>query len=280
MAILLALLSALAYGISDFGAGVASRRSEAGVVSTIVLAIGLVCAAIATAIDPGVGARAGALLWGAASGLGGGAGTLALYQGLAVGRMTIVATLSAVLAAVVPAIVGLATGDSLHGATLVGDRDRDPGDRARLLALGPDRARRGSPQHRVRAAGGSRVRAAVHRARPRRHPLGGVAAGLQRARRARACWSRSASGRTHGSGGRRAGTSALIVAVGVIGGIAGLLFLAATGHGQLAIVAVVTSLYPAFTVLLARVLLAERWSRTQAIGLAVAAAAIVLVSLG
>ena len=68
MAILLALLSALAYGISDFGAGVASRRSEAGVVSMIVLAIGLVCAAIATAIDPGVGARAGALLWGAASG--------------------------------------------------------------------------------------------------------------------------------------------------------------------------------------------------------------------
>ena len=45
---------------------------------------------------------------------------------------------------------------------------------------------------------------------------------------------------------------ALIVAVGVVGGIAGLLFLAATGHGQLAIVAVVTSLYPAFTVLLAR----------------------------
>ena len=73
---------------------------------------------------------------------------------------------------------------------------------------------------------------------------------------------------------------ALIIGVGVIGGIAGLLFLAATGHGQLAIVAVVTSLYPAFTVLLARVFLAEHWSRPQAIGLAVAAAAIVLVSVG
>ena len=73
---------------------------------------------------------------------------------------------------------------------------------------------------------------------------------------------------------------ALIVGVGVIGGVAGLLFLAATGHGQLAIVAVVTSLYPAFTVLLARVFLAEHWSRTQVIGLAVAAAAIVLVSVG
>src|ERR1700743_2088937 len=120
MAIVLALLSALAYGVSDFGAGVARRRSDAGVVSTIVLAIGLGCGSIATAIDPGVGARAGALLWGAASGLGSGAGTLALYQGVAVGRMTIVATLSAILAAVVPALVGVATGDTLHGATLVG----------------------------------------------------------------------------------------------------------------------------------------------------------------
>jgi drug/metabolite transporter (DMT)-like permease len=73
---------------------------------------------------------------------------------------------------------------------------------------------------------------------------------------------------------------ALIVGVGVVGGVAGLLFLAATGHGQLAIVAVVTSLYPAFTVVLARVFLHERWSHTQVAGLAVAAAAIVLVSLG
>ena len=49
MAIVLALLSALAYGISDFGAGVASRRSDAGVVSPILLAIGLVCAGVAVA---------------------------------------------------------------------------------------------------------------------------------------------------------------------------------------------------------------------------------------
>jgi drug/metabolite transporter (DMT)-like permease len=87
--------------------------------------------------------------------------------------------------------------------------------------------------------------------------------------------------RAYGRVGRPPGADlALIVGVGVIGGTAGLLFLAATGHGQLAIVAVVTSLYPAFTVLLARAFLAERWSRTQVIGLAVAAAAIVLVSVG
>jgi uncharacterized membrane protein len=279
MAILLALLSALAYGISDFGAGVASRRSEAGVVSTIVLAIGLACAAIATAIDPGVGARAGALLWGAASGLGGGAGTLALYQGLATGRMTIVATLSAILAAVVPAIVGLATGDSLHGATLVGIVIAIPA--IALVSWHSDATERGE------------ARASVVYGL-----LAGLAfallfIGLDRAGTRSGAWPLLSSEvvglvvlvpfgvRAYARVGLPASRDvALIVGVGVIGGVAGLLFLAATGHGQLAIVAVVTSLYPAFTVLLARVLLAEHWSRPQAVGLAVAATAIVVVKIG
>jgi len=279
MAILLALLSALAYGISDFGAGVASRRSEAGVVSIIVLAIGVGCGVIATAIDPGVGARAGALEWGAASGLGGGAGTLALYRGLGAGRMTIVATLSAVLAAVVPAIVGLATGDSLTGATLAGIVIAIPA--IALVSWHSDPAARGE------------ARASVVYGL-----LAGLAfallfIGLDRAGTRSGAWPLvssevvgllllvpfgvRASARV-GLPPRR--DLALIVGVGVIGGCAGLLFLAATGHGQLAIVAVVTSLYPAFTVLLARVFLTERWSRAQALGLAVAAAAIVLVSIG
>ena len=279
MAIVLALLSALAYGISDFGAGVASRRSEAAVVSILVLAIGLVCAAIATAIDHGVGARAGALLWGAASGLGSGAGTLALYHGLAVGRMTIVATLSAVVAAVVPAIVGLATGDSLHGATLIGIVIAIPA--IALVSWHADPTERGEARASVTCG-----------------LLAGLAfallfIGLDRAGTRSGAWPLVPSEivgavllipfgvRAYarvGAPPRR--DLALIAGVGVIGGIAGLLFLAATGRGQLAIVAVVTSLYPAFTVLLARAFLAERWSRPQAIGLLVAAAAIVLVSVG
>ena len=280
MAIILALLAALAYGISDFGAGVASRRSEAGVVSFIVLVIGLICALVASAIDPGIGARSGALLWGAASGLGGGAGTMALYQGLAAGRMTIVATLSAVVAAVVPAIVGLATGDSLHGATLAGIVIAIPA--IALVSWHADPTERGA----ARPSVGLRARGPVL---PSPCCSSGSTAPARAQERGRwsparssrsSCWSRSASARHAESADRRSRDLALIGGVGVIGGIAGLLFLAATGHGQLAIVAVVTSLYPAFTVLLARVFLAERWSRTQVIGLAVAAAAIVLVSVG
>jgi drug/metabolite transporter (DMT)-like permease len=70
-----------------------------------------------------------------------------------------------------------------------------------------------------------------------------------------------------------------VVASGVIAVGGALLFLLATGHGELSIVAVVTALYPAFTVLLARVVLSERWSSLQVAGLLVAAASVVLVSL-
>ena len=70
------------------------------------------------------------------------------------------------------------------------------------------------------------------------------------------------------------------MAAGVLSGLAGLLYLDATGAAQLAIVAVVTALYPAITVVLARLLLHEQWSRLQAIGLAVSAVAVAALSIG
>jgi drug/metabolite transporter (DMT)-like permease len=193
--------------------------------------------------------------------------------------MTIVATLSAVVAAVVPAIVGLATGDSLHGATLVGIVIAIPA--IALVSWHADPAERGE------------ARASIAYGLVAGLAFALLFIGLDRAGTRSGAWPLVSSEivaivllvpfgvRAFARVGRPPNRDlALIGAVGVIGGIAGLLFLAATGHGQLAIVAVVTSLYPAFTVLLARVFLAERWSRTQVIGLAVAAAAIVLVSLG
>jgi uncharacterized membrane protein len=71
-----------------------------------------------------------------------------------------------------------------------------------------------------------------------------------------------------------------MLSAGILSGLANLLFLAATGHGELAIVAVLSSLYPAVTVLLARGFLSERWSRSQIVGLVAAIVAVVLVSLG
>jgi drug/metabolite transporter (DMT)-like permease len=74
--------------------------------------------------------------------------------------------------------------------------------------------------------------------------------------------------------------AALTIGAGLLAGTANLVYLAATGRGQLSIVAVLTALYPAVTVLLARILLAERWTRLQALGLITAAAAVVLLRIG
>jgi drug/metabolite transporter (DMT)-like permease len=76
------------------------------------------------------------------------------------------------------------------------------------------------------------------------------------------------------------GTLTLLGAAGLLAGIANLSFVIATHHGELAVVAVLTALYPGFTVILARLVLGERWSSAQKLGLATALVATFLVSLG
>ncbi len=70
------------------------------------------------------------------------------------------------------------------------------------------------------------------------------------------------------------------VAAGLLGALAVATFLFATDHGLLVVTSGLTSLYPAATVILARVLLAERTSRAQLVGLTLAAAGIILVVVG
>jgi drug/metabolite transporter (DMT)-like permease len=279
MAVLFALIAAFGYGTGDFAAGMASRRWSSTAVSGAVIAVELACALIGVALFPGHGPSVRALAWGALAGVGGASGTLALYRGLAVGSMTVVATLSAVHAAVVPVLVGLALGNHLGGLAAAGVIVAIPaialvswepgggggGGAGRssiafgllagcgfaLLFIATDRAGTGTGAWPVVASqtiGTIACRPVAVRTALRERPS------------LRAC--------------------ALIVVAGILAGGAALFFLAATGRGELSIVAVITSLYPAFTILLARVLIGERWSRFQVIGLVVAAASIVLVSVG
>jgi drug/metabolite transporter (DMT)-like permease len=72
----------------------------------------------------------------------------------------------------------------------------------------------------------------------------------------------------------------LILASGFIGSIGNLAFIVATRDGNLSIVSVVSSLFPAATVALAYVFLHERLSRVQILGVVAALAAVALVSAG
>jgi drug/metabolite transporter (DMT)-like permease len=61
---------------------------------------------------------------------------------------------------------------------------------------------------------------------------------------------------------------------------ANVLFLLANREGLLALVAVITALYPVSTIVLAMRLDHERATRSQAVGMVCAGAALVLVALG
>lgn len=276
MGVLLGLCSAVTYGASDFMAGVAGRRHSSQLVAALSQPVGLLAAVLAVVFFGSGSPTLGMLAWGAAAGVGSGIGTLALYHGLAVGRMSVVAPISAVLAAAIPAVVGLSTGDHLHWWSLVGLVVAFP-----AIALVSRQPAESASEH------GSGV-------------MDGLVAGagfallfigLARAGTSAGAWP-LIPGQTVAvltilvfgmrgvavRAGDIAATVPMAIGVGCLSGAANLCYLAATGHGQLSVVAVLTSLYPAITVLLARVLLHESWARIQAIGLVCAGLAVALIS--
>jgi drug/metabolite transporter (DMT)-like permease len=279
MSVLLGLLAAATYGSSDFLAGLVSRRLPPIVVTAAAQALCLAVGVIAVLFYPGDGLSGRILLWGAASGLGTAGGTFALYRGLGGGEMSVVATLSGLLTAVIPVIVGLATGDSLSALAAIGIVAAIPaiglvswqtggggvaggsgaiwgilaGLGFGLLFVGYDRAGSGAGAWPLIVAEGTATLL-----------TGGPALLALRGRQ--------------GEVDRR--TLGMLVAAGLLAGIANLSFVIATHHGELAIVAVLTALYPGFTVILARVVLGERWSSAQKLGLGTALVATFLVSLG
>jgi len=281
-AILLALGSALGYGVADFLAGWLSRRSHYARVSLIAQLVAGVGTLLASLV---LGGRLSAtsLAWGAVSGLGGGLGTLALYRGLARGRMSIVAPLSGVLAAALPALFGLALGERPGPGAMVGLGIALPA--VWLTARAEERSGEAAAAPASRSA------------------MDGILAGLgfavlfiglQRAGRGEGLWPTAASQvvaalpmlALHAralrppaepeDGWLRFGP----LLVGALVGLAAVLFFLGTQRGLLTVVAVLTSLYPAVTIALARGLLGERIGRWQGVGLALAGASVALISAG
>ena len=105
--ILFGLASAASWGAGDFSGGLAAKRSP--VYSVVILSqlVGLVLLVALALLLSEPFPTPSDLLWGAAAGLVGGLGLMALYQGLATGRMGVVAPVNAVVSAALPVLFGI-----------------------------------------------------------------------------------------------------------------------------------------------------------------------------
>jgi uncharacterized membrane protein len=273
----LCLLAAAAYGLSDYVGGVASRGVSPWAVAFVGQLVGCV-AVLLTATRVAGDVAPSTWAWAVLAGVGNGVGTAFLYRGLAAGRMGVVAPVSAVGAALVPVVVGLLTGErpgllvalgllaAVPGIWLVASEPAGAGDGPRgpgvldgvvaglgfgtlFVALAQVPQEAGLLPLALNLGVGAGVVAALATVLR--------AAWLPRVRRA---WLGSVSGS--------------------LGALATGLFMVATRSGDLSVSAVLVSLYPAFTVLLATVLLREAVHRTQAMGLGLCALTVVLVAAG
>ncbi|MGH8962114.1 MAG: EamA family transporter [Jatrophihabitantaceae bacterium] len=277
MTVILGLLAAIFYGVGDFVGASASRRHSAVTVLVHSYPVGAVLMVAMLPFFPG-SLDGRVTLFGIAGGLSGLVGVTLMYGLMVVAPMNIISPVTAVLAAIVPVVFGVAVGERPHPAAWFG------------IALG--------------------VGAVVLVSRTTEdHPHGKIAlrvlglafvAGLgfgfyfiflARAGHDSGLWplviSRVASaiailplayrrGAFTPIRGRMLGYT---VAAGACDALANMFFLLASREGLLSLASVLTSLYPAVTVMLAVGLLHEHTSKVQRAGLGLAGAAIVLITV-
>ena len=281
MAIVLALGSALVYGAADFLGGLLSRRWGAVTVAFLSQILGALPLMGALLLISGGEPSSEALAWGGAAGVAGAAGVTLLYRGLAVGRMSVVAPVTAVEAAAIPVVFGLMSGE-----------------RPRLLALGGVALAliavalvSRTPEEESAASEVPRVPHGLLAALGAGLSFGAFFILLERAPHSSGLWPLVGTRTTSllGLGALAVGTKAplrvgrrslgRIAATGAMDVTANVLFLLASRRGLLSLVAVITSMYPASTVALARLTLGERVTGVQAVGLACAVVAVTMISL-
>lgn len=278
MAILWALGAATTYGIADYLGGRATRQSPAPAVTfagqsvALILLCGLVYAS-----GTSVMGRTD-FLWSAGAGFGGALALVTFYRAMAVGPMTVVAPITAVVNIAMPVIVGIAQGERPSAVSYVG------------IGLAP-------------------IAVAL---------IGDVLSSKQTHVQSRAIWLSLIAGtgfglifvclaQTSDDAGlwpllaqrmtsvptvaivgligyrslrvtRNVGTFAILS--GVLDTLANSLYLTAARSGMLSLVGVITSLYPASTVILAMRIDKERIHKGQMLGVGVAIASVVAISVG
>jgi drug/metabolite transporter (DMT)-like permease len=281
LAAALALGSSLSWGLSDFLGGFQSRRHS--LLAVLVLSQGFALVVIVAAVAAGAptGHETATTAWAVGAGMVDVAGVTAFYRALAIGTMSIVAPLSAT-GAVIPVLVGLASGERPRTLQVVG---------MALAMVGVVLAGRGAAEPDAQARRTGRI--AVLLALLAAVGFGSFFAGLDRAEETGdVAWVLLAARTPEvlvllaACAVRRPGLPSApaalgaIAAIGVFDQLATLLFVLATGRELLSVVGVLAALYPAVTVLLARVVLRERLTRAQDAGVLVALAGVVALAVG
>jgi len=271
----LSLLAAASWGGGDFSGGLATKRASVFRVVAVAHTCGLL-ATLAMAVLSGESLPPpSALGWGVFAGFIGAFGIVALYRALAIGRMGVVAPVAAVVTGVLPVLVGIRS-EGMPSTNQLG------GFVLALISIWLV----ARPNEYVDSHRGIGLAA-----------LAGIAFGMfliagKHAGRDGVFWPLVAA--------RFVSTGLMVVLVGflprdpqplrpvlwpvILSGLldaaGNALFIAATRHGRLDVAAVLSSLYPASTVILARFLLKERIAGLQAVGIALALTSVALVSVG
>jgi len=319
LAIVLAVAAAIGYGGSDFAGGLASRSAGVIQVTLLASAVSamVVTAALPFAASHPPGAAA--LAWGAVAGLGGTTGAFALYLGFRHAAFSVAGPISAVGTAGFSVLAGLLLGErptplALTGIVLalpaiVGTAaSAASGTTASATSGATASAASGATASATSGATASAASGATASAASggtAGRPIAGAAAGLvagacfallfiglDRAGSGSGLWPVAATTVTELAAAlavaavtrnlRLPNTRPRLLAVitGAAGAAGTILFFFATHEGFLAVTAVLTSLYPAVTIVLARTVLGERLTALRLAGLVLAAACVGLIAVG
>lgn len=275
MAVMLALFSSVLWGSSDFLGGLLSKGRAAYAVVGASQAAGVLAATVAALVTGGFSAPLGWVVPAVLAGVTGAVALISFYAAMATGTMGVVAPIAA-MGALVPIVAGLLDGEepsAVVGAGIVlalagGVAASGPELRGRVgarpIALALVAAvtfglamlfiARGARTDAVMTVWGMRLTIATGI---------GVAALL-----------------TRRLGGLRPRDIGPLVVLGIGAASANLLYGLASQLGYMSVSAALASLSPVVTVLLAWIVIRERLLRVQYVGVVVALAGVVLVSIG
>ncbi len=283
MFVVLSLASAVCYGAADFLGGLTSKRASTIPIVVLSQLSGLALLFIMLPLVPAAAPSRVDHIWGAVAGLTGGVGVALLYRALSIGVMAVVAPTTAVCAVTIPVLAAVVMGErpgivriagiglAIVAIALVSQSNHpEPGDRTQAEKTGSRTSAFSLALLSGVVIGFFFLALAQTSERAGLWPL--VTARLVSV-------ALFASMLLMTSTPRRIPKAIVgtVIAGGALDMVANLLYMIATRSGPLSVVVTLASLYPASTVILARVVLHERLSPTQWVGVVCALIAVVAI---